>query len=80
MEKENSEYLVLLDILRGYSILNLKDKCLYFRHFLVMDNLSLEEYEKNEFEKACLNGLKTEEQLLEDAIKKGFWDTFITIC
>lgn len=74
MEKENSEYLVLLDILRGYSILNLKDKCLYFRHFLVMDNLCLEEYEKNEFEKACLNGLKTEEQLLEDAIKKGFWD------
>lgn len=74
MEKENSEYLVLLDILRGYSILNLKDKCLYFRHFLVMDNLALEEYEKNEFEKACLNGLKTEEQLLEDAIKKGFWD------
>ena len=74
MEKENSEYLVLLDILRGYSILTLKDKRLYFRHFLVMDNLALEEYEKHEFEKACLNGLKTEEQLLEDAIKKGFWD------
>lgn len=65
--------LILLDILRGYSIIRYKGNNLYFRHFRLYDQLELEEFSENCFQEAVKNGIKTEEELIKSAINLGTW-------
>ena len=65
--------LLLLDVLRGYSKIYFKDKCYYFRHFRVYDDLKFSEYELEAFNSALKNGIKKEADLLKLAVDKGFW-------
>ena len=65
--------LLLLDILRGYSKITHKYKNYYFKHFKIYDGLKLEEFELDCVHQAKKQGIKSEEQLLEQAIKRGNW-------
>jgi len=77
-EKKKNEVnhsLVLLDIIRGYSIFDVNNKRYYFRHFSIEQMLEFEEFEKIEFERAKKSGIETEEELIESAIKIDSWST-----
>lgn len=65
--------LVLLEVLRGYSVFSAKGKKFYFKHFLVSENLALDEFEQEEFEQAQRDGIKSEKDLIKDAIEKKYW-------
>lgn len=73
MDEEVKLSLVLLDILRGYSILKCDSQTYYFKHFLVCDNLKLDEFEFLSFQSAVKNGIKSEKDLITQAIHNGFW-------
>jgi len=70
MNEENS---LLLDILRGYSKITHKYKNYYFKHFRIYESLKLEEFEIDCVNLARKQGIKTQEELLEQAIKRGGW-------
>lgn len=65
--------LLLLDILRGYSKITYKYKNYYFKHFKIYDSLKLEEFELDCVYQAQKQGIKSEKELLEQAIKRGNW-------
>lgn len=70
LKKANS---ALLDINRGYSVLNASGRDFYFRHFSIIDVLQMdEEYEKALFH-ASKSGIKKEEELINVALKRGTW-------
>ena len=71
--KDSSPSLVLLDILRGYSVMNHGGQEFYLKHFSVIDYLSLEEYELAMFDSSVAKGIKTEEELIKRAYTQGFW-------
>jgi len=73
MEEGISTSFALLEILRGYSIFRVNDKKIYFKHFSLYNNLSLEEYEIEEFFQSVRKGIKTEKQLIEEAIHRKYW-------
>ena len=64
---------VLLEVLRGYSVLDCGGKDVFFKHFYYCDYLALDEYEYKQFKVAVKNGIKTEEKLIETAISKNYW-------
>lgn len=74
MEEDIPIPVILLDILRGYSPLTKKGKTLFFKHFTYLENLALDEYEREQLEYAKIKGIKTEQQLIEEAISKKYWD------
>lgn len=74
MEEDIPISVILFDILRGYSALSKKGETLFFKHFTYLDNLALDEYEREQFEYAKIKGIKTEKQLIEEAISKKYWD------
>ena len=65
--------LLLLDILNGYSKIKYDNKSFYFKHFLIFEELKLSQFEIDSFDSAIKNGIKSENDLLENAMKKGFW-------
>jgi hypothetical protein len=65
--------LLLLDILNGYSKIKYDNKSFYFRHFLIFEELKLSQFEIDSFDSAIKNGIKSENDLLGNAIKRGFW-------
>lgn len=66
--------IILLDVLRGYSTLRKGNRKIFFKHFSYLDDLCLEEYEKEQFEHAVINGIKTEDQLIKEAISNNYWE------
>lgn len=65
--------LILLDIIRGYSVFHINDKEYYFKHFSIEEMLRFDEFEKIEVEKAKRSGIQTEEELIESAIEIDSW-------
>ena len=65
--------LVLLEILRGYSVLKVSNKEIFFKHFSLIESLHFEETYKNALDSAKKAGIKDEAQLIEDAIKFKKW-------
>tara|TARA_B100000287_G_scaffold68240_1_gene59767 strand:- start:2321 stop:3190 length:870 start_codon:yes stop_codon:yes gene_type:complete len=63
----------LLDISRGFSILDLKGESYYFRHFSLREMLEFDEFQQIEFKKAVKTGIQTEADLIESAIEMGSW-------
>ena len=75
MKNEEDSSLVLLEIIRGYSIFETDKKTVYFKHFTLGEMLELDEFERLELSKAKKAGIQTEEELIESAIKLGSWST-----
>lgn len=65
--------LILLEVLRGYSIFTHNNKTFYFKHFLLSENLALDEFELQCIEQAKRDGIKSEKDLIDFAIKQNFW-------
>lgn len=72
-EKLKKAEATLLDILRGYSILNGGDKDIYFRHFSLADSLRFEEYYNHALTSAKKSGIKDEAEIISLAIKSKKW-------
>lgn len=64
---------ILLDISRGYSILNNKQGVFYFKHPSNFESLKEEEYYEIAYQRAVKRGIYSESQLLEKYIKGGQW-------
>lgn len=76
MKKENQTpkiNLALLDINRGYSILNACGRDFYFRHFSLYDLLIVDEEYEKALKHAQKTGIQPEESLIQQAIKQGSW-------
>lgn len=65
--------LALLDIVRGYSVLNSSGRELYFRHFSLLESLQFDEFYQKSIESAKRSGIKDENQIIEEAIKNKKW-------
>ena len=63
----------LRDISRGYSTIRVASSLFYFKHMTLADSLSLQDVYEESFQEACHNGLKTSEQLLDEARVMGAW-------
>ena len=74
MSKTDESHSVdLLEILQGYSTLEYLNTNYYFKHFSILDVLSLDFEEKQEIEKSVKTGIQTSEQLVQSAINIGSW-------
>jgi len=71
-QKTNSSQ-VLLDISRGYSVLNNKQDVFYFKHPSNFESLKEEEYYDIAYQRAIKRGIYSESKLLERYIKGGQW-------
>jgi len=71
--QESISAILLLDIIRGYSKLTYKNNTYYFKHFQVFKSLENAEFELDSFNSAVKRGIKTEDQLIELAIKRKSW-------
>jgi len=65
--------IALLDILRGYSVLNAGSRELYFKHFTLLDSLAFEEEYNKSLASAKRSGIKDEEAIIKEAIKAKKW-------
>jgi hypothetical protein len=72
-EIKQKAHLALLDIIRGYSILNYSGGELYFRHFSLIESLQFDEFYQKTIESAKRSGIKDEELIIKDAIKNKKW-------
>jgi len=63
----------LLDINRGYSVLNASGRDFYFRHFTLLDALQMDEEYDKALAHAQRSGIKSEKELIEQAIKRKSW-------
>ena len=63
----------LLDIVRGYSVLKFLNKKYYFKHFLFVEILELDEMQRADIEKSVKKGIEKESDLIKNAIKIGSW-------
>lgn len=73
MKNEISSSQVLLEVARGYSIFTVNKKIYYFRHFSLEDMLELDEFETTQLGVAKKRGIKSETELIKDAMKYGSW-------
>ena len=73
MIDENSSSLMLLDIMRGFSVLDINSKTYYFKHFTISDLLEVDEFTFLSYKDSMKLGVKNKEQLIADAIKTGAW-------
>lgn len=65
--------LILLEILRGYSVLKISNGEIFFKHFSIIESLHFEEQYNNALDSAKRSGIKDEKQLIDDAIKYKKW-------
>ena len=72
-EKVKKAESALLDIMRGYSVLNGGSKEIYFRHFSLTDSLRFEEYFTDTLLSAKKSGIKDEANIISEAIKNKKW-------
>lgn len=70
IERANS---ALLDIHRGFSVLKYGGRDFYFKHFSLEDTLMMDEFYVKSLENAKKSGIKTESELIEQAIKRASW-------
>ena len=77
MKKQNdgTSYSDLLDVIRGYSVLDYDGKSYYFKHFTLVDFLRVECFREADIMSAVKSGIKKEQELLDSAIKIGSWKT-----
>lgn len=73
MENEISPSQILLEISRGYSVFKINEQIYFFRHFSIEQMLTLDEFERDEAKRAEKMGLKSEGELLKNAMKYGAW-------
>ena len=73
MENEVSPSQILLEISRGYSVFEINEQTYFFRHFSIEEMLTLDEFERDEAKRAEKMGLKSEGELLKNAMKYGAW-------
>jgi len=73
MKNEVNPSQVLLEVARGYSIFTVNNKDYYFKHFSIEEMLELDEFESNQIDLAKKSGIKSQDQLIKDALKYGSW-------
>ena len=73
MKNEVSPSQMLLEIARGYSVFIVNSKKYYFRHFSIEDMLELDEFEAAQLGAARERGIRSQTELIKDAMKYGAW-------
>lgn len=63
----------LLEIIRGYSILNAGSREFYFKHMSIMMSYIVDDEYDKYIVSAQKSGIKTEQEIIQHAIANGFW-------
>jgi len=74
-KKENKKIYsaLLLDIVRGHSVLEYSNRFYYFKHFKVVDFLEFDHLQEQDIKKSISSGIKSEKDLVDSSIKVGSW-------
>ena len=72
-EKLKKAESILLDVLRGHSVLSANGRELFFKHFTLIDSLKFEEEYRKNLASAKKSGIKDEETIINEAIKSKKW-------
>lgn len=75
MSKNDNASFDLIDIIRGFSILSYSKKKYFFKHFLLMDFMSLDVEQAQDLEVSKKSGILTEKDLIKSAMNSGSWST-----
>lgn len=67
------DYARLLEILNGYSILELNNTSYYFKHFSLLQTLEVEGLKSQDIKNSVKTGIKTEDALIERGYQTGAW-------
>lgn len=65
--------LLLGEIIKGVSKLRSGDKIAYLKHFSIIEQIKLEDFEGDTYEEAIVAGIKCEADLLKRAEEHGIW-------
>tara|TARA_Y100000004_G_scaffold165748_1_gene196837 strand:- start:19 stop:891 length:873 start_codon:yes stop_codon:yes gene_type:complete len=63
----------LFEIIKGYSCLSINKVEYYFKHLYLLELLEIESLEQEDIQTAVKSGIKRQDDLVSDAIKRGFW-------
>lgn len=72
-EKLKKAESILLDVLRGHSVLSVNGRELFFKHFTLIDALKFEEEYQRSLASAIKSGIKNECSIIKDSIKSKKW-------
>tara|TARA_R100000005_G_scaffold16461_1_gene6861 strand:+ start:2719 stop:3606 length:888 start_codon:yes stop_codon:yes gene_type:complete len=76
-EKKKKRYenasIDLLDIIRGFSVLEYSGQQYYFKHLKLMDAIEVDNEQIEDIKKSIKSGISTSDELIEQAIQSGAW-------
>lgn len=73
-DEDPRQYKSLLgDIIKGYSVISDGEQDFYVKHFSILDNVIIEEFEENAYKEAVVSGIESQKDLLQKAIDYGGW-------
>jgi hypothetical protein len=72
-ELNSKAHSALIDIVRGFSIIHTENHEFYFKHFTLSEILLIEETYDFYLRSAKKAGIKTEKEIIDSAIKNGYW-------
>ena len=64
---------ILRDVAQGYSISHFRDKRIYIRHLGLIDQVDIDDYREEHYNKAKKRGIPTEADSLEILFQEGEW-------
>jgi len=65
--------LLLGDIIKGYSVISYGEQDFYIKHFSILDNVIIDEFEENAYKEAVVFGIESQKELLNKAKDYGAW-------
>ena len=64
---------ILRDVAQGYSVSYFKNKRIYVRHLGLIDQVDIDDYREEHYNKAKKRGIPTEAESLEILFQEGEW-------
>lgn len=64
---------ILRDVTRGFSVTSYKEKRIYVKHLGLIDQVDIDDYREEHYERAEKRGVPTETEALEILIQNGDW-------
>jgi hypothetical protein len=71
--KQSSLKRILRDVTRGFSVSRFKEKRIYVKHLGLIDQVDIDDYREEHYERAKKRGVPTEAEALEILLENGDW-------
>ena len=64
---------ILRDVTRGFSVTSYKEKRIYVKHLGIIDQVDIDDYREEHYEKAKKRGIPTEKEVIKILFENGEW-------